>query len=107
MLNMDQRLLEEVAHVLVLQRIEDMLPVLACAYDVEQAQQLEVMGDRRLAHAQRQAEIAHADFGRGQQADDAYACGIRQRLEELCHARGGDAIDKMIRDEAGMGHISV
>ncbi len=93
MADMINALMIELKDVLIGQGVENVFSFFACCDDPQGAQVGEMVRNRRLAHAQHQAEIAHTQFSLRQQPDNAYTGGVRERLEQCGGVRGGNAVE--------------
>ncbi len=81
MLNMIHPLMVELVDMIIVKGVVDMLAFFACAYNAQGAQNAQLVGNGGLAHFKGDAEIANTHFRVRQDADDADACGVCQRLE--------------------------
>lgn len=77
MLNVIDALVNQLVNMVVDQGVEDVFALFASFDQPQRAQQPQMVRDGRLAHAQHQAEVAHAHFHMGKQSGNAHAWGRR------------------------------
>jgi len=82
-LDMFESLGQNVFDMLVRDGVIDVLPGLAGFYEARAAQKPELVGDRRVVHAQERCDVTHAQFGRPQGEEDLYAGRVSEELEEV------------------------
>jgi hypothetical protein len=75
--------LKEIAHVIIVETIERVLAFPAELHKVQMTQQAQLMGDRRLRHAEQLGQIIDAQLGVQQRRNHAQARRVSQRLEEF------------------------
>lgn len=100
MLDVRDRLVEELADVLVVQLVLDAAPVAPPDDEPEMTQDAQLMGHRRRLHPDVLGELGHRAGPDPQATEDSHAARGRERLHRLSHNARERRIESVSVDEA-------